>query len=242
MKQVKICLAAIMVVAISLMVVTLAQEKKEKTEATEQKKPRLTITSAPDGAKVKIIEQERTGPVQEETPVPTREMTSEEEAWYKAGLPGDEHMNLRQMEGRWEVQVRYWPKPDAEPVTGRGSAIKEMVLGSRFLQTTYKGEWMGETFIGMGFEGYDNVKQKYTSLWMDTMGTMTYLAEGTADEEGKIWTYYGEYLDPAGNLKKQKSVITIRSLSMHTVESFDQKEDGEWVKVMDIVYGSVGMR
>jgi hypothetical protein len=242
MKQVKICLAVVMIVALSVTGFAVAQEKKEKEPVDEQKKPRLTITDAPDGVKVKIIQHKESGPVIEEEPAPPKDMTPEEQAWFKAGQPGEPHNNLAKMAGRWEVTVRYFPTPDAEPQMGRGSAIKEMVLGNRFLQTTYKGEWMGETFIGMGFEGYDNVKKKYTSTWMDTMGTMTYFAEGEANEDGTVFAFYGEYLDPAGNLKKQKSVLTIRSLSMHTIESFEKNEEGDWIKNMDIMYGSVGMR
>jgi hypothetical protein len=242
MKQVKICLAAVMIVALSVTGFAAAQEEKESEQAEEQKTPRLTLTGSPEGVKVKMIEHKEAGPVIKEEPAPPREMTSEEQAWFKAGQPGDQHDNLAKMAGRWDVTVRYFPTPDAEPQTGRGSAIKEMVLGGRFLQTTYKGEWMGETFIGMGFEGYDNVKQKYTSLWMDNTGTMTYFAEGEANEDGTVFAFYGEYLDPAGNSKKQKSVLTIRSLSMHTIESFEKNEEGDWIKNMDIVYGSVGMR
>jgi hypothetical protein len=241
MKQLKSCLVAIMVMAVGVGGIALAQEEEEK----KKEEPRIKITGAPEGANVKIIKRER--PTSEIEPPaespPAREMTAEDEAWFKAGMAGPPHEILKQMEGRWEAKVRYWPEPGAEPQTGRGSVMKEMMLGGRFLQTTYKGEWMGESYLGIGFEGYDNIKEKYVSIWMDSMSTMVYFSEGTVDESGKVWTYYGEYTDPVTKkLKTNKSVLTIRSLSMHTMETYEQKEDGEWIKVMEIIYGSIGTR
>ena len=40
---------------------------------------------------------------------------------------------------------------------------------------------MDMSFTGMAIEGYDNVKKKFVSSWIDNMGTMILNSEGTYD-------------------------------------------------------------
>jgi hypothetical protein len=157
-----------------------------------------------------------------------------------AGMPGEAHEFLTKLLGRWEVKMRYTPAPGAEPMTGRGQAAREMVLGDRFIQTTYKGEFMGDSFLGMGYDGYDNLKKKYVGVWMDNMSTAINYFEGELDESGTTLTSYGEYVDPAtGETKKTKMELTVPSLSMHSYVSYDMNDEGEWVKTMEVMFGKL---
>src|SRR5215470_4588351 len=45
---------------------------------------------------------------------------------------------------------------------------------------------------GMAVEGYDNVKKKFVSSWIDNMGTAIMISEGTYDAGAKTLTYTAE--------------------------------------------------
>jgi hypothetical protein len=92
----------------------------------------------------------------------------------------------------------------------------------------------------MGFDGYDNLKKKYVTVWMDNTSTMIFHTEGDLDESGKVLTSYGEYVDAlSGKTKKTKTELTIHSLSMQSYVSYDMNEEGEWVKTMEVIYGKL---
>ena len=124
-----------------------------------------------------------------------------------------------------------------EPAEGRGVSQNEMILGGRFLKTMYKGDMMGQAFLGMGLDGYDKHKQKYVGIWIDTMGTMMTTFEGDAEESGKSLTMYGEYVDPLTGTKKDvKGILTVVSTNRYTYESWEKSGDGEFEKTMQIIY------
>jgi hypothetical protein len=232
MKQLQTCLVIALVALLAAGTVSLAQETD---------KPRIKITGKPEGGKVKVITQQ---PVEDAPEITKKsapgEMDEVQKAMMAAGTPGEAHQFLKEQVGSWEVKLRAHAGPDAEPMTGRGQARKEMVLGDRFLHTTYKGEFMGESFIGMGYDGYDNLKKKYVGVWMDNMGTTIYYSEGELDESGKVLTSYGETVAPlSGKTKKTKSELTIRSLSMHSYLSYEMNDEGEWVKTMEVIFGKL---
>ena len=47
-------------------------------------------------------------------------------------------------------------------------------------------------FKGMGVEGYDNVKKKFVSSWIDNMGTGIQFSDGTYDPATKTLMYTSE--------------------------------------------------
>jgi len=60
-----------------------------------------------------------------------------------------------------------------------------VILGNRYLQSTYKGNMDGIRFEGWGLMGYDNQKQEFVSTWADNMGTGIAMATAKADPSGK---------------------------------------------------------
>jgi len=55
---------------------------------------------------------------------------------------------------------------------------------------------MGMPFEGIGINGYDNLKKKFVSTWIDNMGTMIVMSTGTFDPATKTFTYMGEMDNP----------------------------------------------
>jgi hypothetical protein len=129
----------------------------------------------------------------------------------KAGAPGPEHARLKEFAGDWDALVKTF-QPDGTPGgTSKGVTHAKMVLGDRFLQSSYEGEMemapgVKMPFFGVGLNGYDKGKKKYTGLWIDTMSTTMMITEGTADANGTI-TSEGTVADPmTGKPMKVKDI------------------------------------
>src|SRR5947209_5397445 len=93
------------------------------------------------------------------------------EAMMRAGTPGDAHKKLAAMAGTYEAKVKMWMDPKTPPAESTGTAVMEMVLGGRWLQERFDGSMMGQPFSGIGYTGYDNIRQMYVGTWMDTVST-----------------------------------------------------------------------
>jgi hypothetical protein len=128
-------------------------------------------------------------------------------------------------------------QPGAEPMESEGKAQNEMILGGRFLQSEYTGDFMGDTFVGMGIDGYDNLLEKHVGMWVDSAGTMMMQFVGECSDAGKVLKTKSEYLDPmSGEMATMKGRITIVDDNTYTYESWSQGPDGEFFKSMEITY------
>ena len=142
--------------------------------------------------------------------------------------------------GTWDVQGRVWVAPDADPVPAVGTAIYEWVLDGVFLHTRFKGEMMGETFSGVGYETWSEARQKHIGTWMDSTESEIFQFEGGWDETGNVLTTQGKVYDAEKQAWVElKTVTTFRSSSMFTYESTRKNEAGEWVKSMDAIFGKL---
>jgi hypothetical protein len=108
------------------------------------------------------------------------------------GTPGPEHKILAERVGKWTDKVTCWMTPGGPPMQVTGTSEYTLTMGGRFLHGTTKGDFMGEPFEGMAAMGYDNMKKKYVSGWLDNMSTGIMMAEGTYDAATKTFTYTGE--------------------------------------------------
>ncbi len=157
------------------------------------------------------------------------------EAMIKAGTPGPEHQRLAALAGSWTGTVKMWMEPGKPPLEEACTAERKLILGGRFLHEEVKSRFMGQPFTGLGLTGYDNLKKKYTSIWVDNMGTGISSAEGSADAGGKVLTFIREETDPVSGKKfKNKDVIRILGDDKNSMESFRLAPDGKEAKVMEI--------
>jgi Protein of unknown function (DUF1579) len=111
-----------------------------------------------------------------------QEMMKKAEA---ASTPGTAHQALDPLVGEWNVEVKTWMTPDAPPTVSTGTAKSTWTLKGRFVQQEFSGEFMGQPFHGISFTGYDNVREKYRSVWIDDMSTTIVVSEGDAENDGK---------------------------------------------------------
>jgi hypothetical protein len=154
-----------------------------------------------------------------------------------AGTPGAAHKALEPLVGDWNAEVKLWMAPDAPPNVSKGTAKSSWIMNGRFVQQEFKGEFMGKPFRGMGLTGYDNMKKKYSSFWVDEVSTSMFTSEGKGDSAGKVITFEGTYACPeTGELEKpSKQVVRIVSRDKHIYEMYDPAK-GANSKTMEITY------
>jgi hypothetical protein len=165
---------------------------------------------------------------------------SEEEMmkkWEAAAKPGPAHKLLDSLSGEWNVAVKWWMAPEAPPMESKGTSKRTWIMGGRFLQDDYSGDFMGMPMKGLGFSGYDNLKKKYNSFWIDEGGTAMFTSEGTASSDGKTFTYHGRMDDPMTGEKDKpiKFIIRIVGKDKHVLEMHEPNK-GEKSLVGEMTY------
>ena len=159
------------------------------------------------------------------------------EAMMKAAMPGDAQKLLDTMTGSWTAKVTTWMMPGADPMVMEGTAENKWIMGGRYLQENFTGNFMGMPFEGVGYTGYDNVKKHYWGTWMDNMSTSMMTTTGATSDAGKSWTFTGSMADPmTGKDSKVDEKITVADADHHTMEMWGPGPDGKMYKSMEIAY------
>jgi len=171
---------------------------------------------------------------------PATAMPTEEEMmkkWEESATPGPAHKLLDQFIGEWNVASKWWMDPAAPPMESKGTSSARWILGGRFIQDDFNGEFMGKPLKGLGLTGYDNFKKKYNSFWADEGGTAMFTSTGTASADGKTFTFTGPMDDPMTGEKDKniKFVIKMESKDRHVFEMFDVV-DGKDKRMAEMIY------
>lgn len=158
----------------------------------------------------------------------------------------ENHKLLSSLDGNWTFTTKMWmnPDPNAPPQESKGTATRKTVMGGRYvmMDVTGKMQMPGEggkmkdlQFKGMSLEGYDNVKKKFVSSWVDNMGTGIEFSEGTYDPATKTLTYTSE-IEPMPGMKSQvREEIKIADNNHMTLDWYENR-GGQEKKTMEINY------
>ncbi|HVT15670.1 MAG TPA: DUF1579 domain-containing protein [Thermoanaerobaculia bacterium] len=156
--------------------------------------------------------------------------------YMKLAAPGEHHKRLDTMAGKWKTSITSWMAPGKPPTESAGAMEASWVLGGRFMETHYTGNFMGMPFEGRGLDGYDNVTHQYVSNWIDNMGTMMMSSTGTCDDPCKVLTMKSEGIDPITHQKMTtRGVTTFVDNNTFKMEMFEVLPDGKEMKVMELV-------
>jgi len=161
--------------------------------------------------------------------------------WMKMNAPGEQHAALKKMVGTFTADCTMKMTADAPEMKSKGKLTNGMVLNGRYLHGEYDGDFMGQPFKGMSLNGYDSLKKKHFSAWIDDMSTGLMTMEGSADSSGKTITYTGECPCPeeGGKMKAFKQVVTITDDDHYKMEMFTPDKDGKEFRSMNIEYARV---
>ncbi len=159
-------------------------------------------------------------------------------AMMEAGTPGPQQAMLAKWDGRWTAETTMWMNPGDAPVTAKSSAVNKMVLGGRYQQTTFKGDFMGMPYEGTSTTGYDNVKKVFFSTWMDNMSTGLMNMEGNWDEASKSLHFKGKMICPANGVEcEMREVYKIVDDNTHVMEMYGpDMKTGKEFKGMEIKF------
>jgi len=161
--------------------------------------------------------------------------------------PGEHHTFMENNAvGSWTYHMRTWMNPDPSvlPTESSGTCETKAVMGGRYFISEVNGKFPmpgadGKMqlmdFKGMATDGYDNVKKKFVSTWIDNMGTSIMMMEGDMDNPSRTLTYTAEYEPMPGMKTKARQVVKFVSRKEHTMEWYEDR-GGKEVKVMAITY------
>lgn len=151
--------------------------------------------------------------------------------------PQREHQILKQWEGDWDATCRLAARPGQENVEFKGREAATLAYGGFWLVMELTGEAHRKTFQGRGTIGYDPAKQKYVLTWIDSLNPQMMTAEGGAEKDGKVLTFYGGCVDPSDKTQVQdKLVFEIRDADTRTLTFYTTGADRKDQKGMEILY------
>jgi Protein of unknown function (DUF1579) len=163
------------------------------------------------------------------------DMKAMEKAWEEAAKKGPQHEMLAKFEGEWNTVMTSY-EMDGSKKTDEGHVTNKMVMGERFLKTDYSGKMMGKFAAGWGLMGYNNVTEKFESVWADSMGTGMSWTSGTASKDGKSVTLTGEMADPTSKTPmKMREIMYAPTGDTYKMEMYGTMM-GKEMKMMDLVF------
>jgi hypothetical protein len=158
------------------------------------------------------------------------------ELWKKLATPGEPHKQLGSLAGSWATTTKEWMEPGKPPMESTGTAEMKMLLDGRFLYQEYNSQMMGQPFSGIGITAYDNLRKRYVSAWIDSMGTGIFMMEGTASADGKTITLKGSHPEPGGGQMTHRAIWKIVDSNTQTFDMFGAHRGGKEMKMMEIIY------
>lgn len=156
----------------------------------------------------------------------------------KRMAPNEKHEVLKQYAGDWTYTGTFKMSHDAPGQEMAGTMKNTIVYDGRFLKQVIKGPWMGSKFEGLGFTGYDNVKGKYVTTWLDNMATGIMSSSGDYDASTKTLTLKGEHSCAMSGEKERyyRSEWTILDDNNSVYKSYTLDPNGEEYMSMEIKY------
>lgn len=156
------------------------------------------------------------------------------EAYMKMMATNENHAYLGKFAGEWNITTKAWMMPGQAPETSQNYSRAELILGGRFLKMDYKGTMFGQPFEGLQIIGFDNMKKKYISFWIDNSSTAFSLLEGTRDEVSKTTTETGLWPDRmTGGTMKVKGITKMISPDEFSYEMYMIGPDGKEFKSLE---------
>jgi hypothetical protein len=134
------------------------------------------------------------------------------QACMAAGTPGEMQKKLARGVGRWAGTNSMWMAPGTEPMKTQCTANISSLMEGRYVKCEFAGDMPGMgPFQGMGFEGFDNVTQKFVAAWMDNHSTGIMNGDGTLSADGSTLTWNYSYMCPI-----TKKPTTMREVDHYT--------------------------
>jgi hypothetical protein len=124
-----------------------------------------------------------------------------------------------------------------------GVIVRQSIMGGRNLLADFdvpmlpgaSGQLEKKDFKGKSIEGYDSVRQKFVSVWIDNASTGPTIFEGNYDPASRTFTYTSETEPAPGKKTKVRELIKIADSGHYSLEWFEEHNDRE-IKTIEINY------
>ena len=157
--------------------------------------------------------------------------------WQEYMTPGAAHQQFAKTVGNWKAVVTTFM--GGQESKSEGTSSSEMILGGRYLKTSYTGSMMGMPFEGMSLDAYDNATKEYISIWIDSFGTGVMHLKGKMDGKSKEIVYTGTVVDPVTGKDAMTKNVMKNIDDDHQLMVMYMIEDGKEIKNMEIEYTRV---
>ncbi len=157
--------------------------------------------------------------------------------WQEYMTPGAVHQQFAKTVGNWKVVVTSFM--GGQESKSEGSASCEMLLGGRYLKSSFKGNMMGMPFEGMSLDAYDNATKEYINVWIDSFGTGVMNLKGKMDEKTKEIIYTGTMVDPMTGKDAMTKNVLKNIDDDHQLMVMYMIEGGQEIKNMQLEYTRV---
>lgn len=164
------------------------------------------------------------------------EMSPEEmmASMMQSSTPNEHHKELMKTVGEWSATTSFLMDPTQPPTEGPAKMSVKPMLDGRYAMANFSMEMNGMPFEGYSVIGYDNVKEEYISIWMDSMSTRITYMTGNKDEDGNL-VMLGTSTTPMGD--NTMKIVTTFVDDDHTTDKFyEMMPDGTWYNSGTISY------
>ncbi len=131
----------------------------------------------------------------------------------------------------WDMKIESAGMP-----ASTGKSEMKMSLNGFWLTEKVTASFGGMPFEGQSVTGYDPIKSKYVSTWIDSMSPSMMVMEGTFDAKTKTLTMVGDGVDMMGQKCKTRNLTIHKDANTVVFEMYQTGGDGKENKVMTITY------
>ena len=169
---------------------------------------------------------------------PAAEEDSTVKAWAEFATPNENHKRLGDFVGSWNIHMKFWPRPTAAPQESDGAAEIHWILGNRYIEQRQNCPMMGQPMSGIGYTGFDNIKRKYVTVWLDNIGTSILKTWGTFDSTKQSIKTQGTIDDPLTHkpLRYEDTATMINPDRFIYTAWTSTPDSAKMSRVMEIVY------
>jgi len=153
--------------------------------------------------------------------------------------PTAEHHRLGEAVGRWAVECTYFMLPGQPPLQARAQDNIERV-GPYWTLSNFRSEMMGAPFRGHAAVGFDPVKNKWVSTWIDSMSPFLFVLEGGFDTSGKVLAMTGEVAGLDGRPVRYRTREEHLSRDHRVLDMFHTMPDSPETQMFRFVYRRLG--
>jgi hypothetical protein len=146
--------------------------------------------------------------------------------------PSPEHQRIVESAGKWNVDCTFYMSPDS-PTKAQGTETVTL-LGNFWAQTKFAVDMMGMPFEGRCQFGFDAMKGRYISTWIDSMSPFIFIMEGQVEDDG-VLRMSGPGPDWQGGMAEYRTEEVLHAPDHRTFSMFMKGPQGE-MKTMELEY------